>query len=306
MRSHLGWNWLTVRFRYKGSAESAERQDLPRQRCRNAGSYGLLGVARKLRVLRTYRPEYSTVELPTYIALSRLAAQSRAMDVGANNMANADTPGFKASRTLFSDWLSSQRDARVPPGGRTIAFTQDRATYRDQQAGALQHTGNPLDLALGGTGFFTVSTPRGPRLTRAGHFVPQADGTLSDESGNAVLDTAGKPIRLAPGDIGITITADGTVSTATRQIGRIGVVQPLDPNRLAAEGSRLLRADTPTQPVAKPAIVQGAIESSNVQPIVEMVGMMKEMREFQFTTQFVQSESDRAQKAIDTLLKTAA
>ncbi len=246
------------------------------------------------------------MELPTYIALSRLDAQSRAMDVDANNMANADTPGFKASRTLFSDWLSPQHRTNSPPGGHAIAFTQDRATYREQQPGPLQHTGNPFDLALGSTGFFTVSTPQGPRLTRAGHFGPLPDGTLADETGNPVLDAAGKPLRLAPSDTGVTITADGAISSPARQIGKIGVVQPLDPNRLQAEGARLLRADTPTQPVAQPAIVQGAIEGSNVQPVTEMVRMMKEMREFQFTTQFVQSESDRAQKAIDTLLKTAA
>jgi flagellar basal-body rod protein FlgF len=243
------------------------------------------------------------MEMPTYVALSRLDAQTRALDAISDDIANASTPGFKASHTLFSDWLSVQRGTASPPGGRVVAFTQDRATYRDTAQGPISQTGNPFDLAIGGAGYFTVSTPRGPRLTRAGHFGPGPDGTLSDADGNPVLDTAGQPIRLAANDTRVTVTADGTVSTPNGPVGKIGVVQPTDPNRLQAEGGRLLRANTPTQPVAAPSIVQGAVEDSNVQPIVEITRMMSLLREFQFASQFVQGESDRQQKAVDTLLK---
>lgn len=243
------------------------------------------------------------MEMPTYVALSRMDAQSRALDVVADNIANASTPGFKASRTLFSNWLDVQGGIEATPGGRVVAFTQDRATYRDVQQGPITRTGNPFDLAISGDGFFTVNTAQGPRLTRAGRFSPMPDGTLADADGNPVLDVQGQPIRLAPGDIHVTITADGTVSTASGPVGKIGVVQPADPNQLQAEGGRRLRADTPTQPVAAPSLVQGAIEESNVQSIVEITRMMTLLREFQFTSQFVQGESDRQQKAVDTLLK---
>ncbi len=243
------------------------------------------------------------MELPTYVALSRMDAQSRALDVVADNIANANTPGFKSTHMLFSDWLDRQRRVSPPPGGRDVAFTQDRATYRNWGPGPITHTGNPFDLALGGDGFFTVNTPRGPRLTRAGRFGPMPDGTLADTEGNPVLDTAGQPIRLAITDTRVTITADGTVSTHNGPIGKIGVVTPADPNKLQAEGGRLLVANTPTQPVATPAIVQGGLEDSNVQPIVEITHMMTLLREFQFTSQFIQGESDRQQKAIDVLLK---
>lgn len=246
------------------------------------------------------------MELPTYVALSRLDAQSRAMDVVAHDIANASTPGFKATHALFSDWLCAQRAAAAPPGGRIVAFTQDRATYRDQGQGPITRTGNPFDLAIAGEGYFTVDTPRGPRLTRAGRFGPAADGTLADADGNPVLDTAGQPIRLGAGDTNVTITADGTVNADSGPLGKIGVVQPDDPNQLRAEGGRLLAADTPTQLVAAPAIVQGAVEDSNVQPIVEITRMMTLLREFQFASQFVQGESDRQQKAVDTLLKQSS
>ena len=243
------------------------------------------------------------MELTTDIALSRLIAQQRALDVTATNLANTGTPGFKAERTVFSDWLSKQTGTDSPRGDGTVAFMQDRATYRDQQAGPLQHTGNPLDLAVSGNGFFTVDGPRGPRLTRAGHFTPLPDGRLGDVDGNALLDRAGQPIRLSAADSIITVTADGTVSSQNGRLGQIGLVQPDDPNRMTAEGARTLRADGPTTPVASPQLVQGAVEDSNVQPVTEMTRMMTDLREFQFTTQFVQAESDRRQSAIDKLMQ---
>ncbi len=239
------------------------------------------------------------MELPTYVALSRLAAQQRALDVTAANLANASTPGFKASRVLFTDWLSAQTGADTLRGERKVAFTQDRATYRELQPGPLQHTGNPLDLAISGNGYFTVNTPRGPRLTRAGHFTPLADGAIGDLEGNSLLDAAGQPIRLSPNDTDITITADGTVSSQSGEIGRIGIVQPADPNRMTAEGARTLRADSDTASVPTPKLVQGAVEDSNVQPILETTRMMDDLRSFQFTSEFVQAEADRMQSAID-------
>jgi flagellar basal-body rod protein FlgF len=238
----------------------------------------------------------------TYVATSRLVAQQRAMDVLGDNIANAGTPGFKAERVLFSDWLARQQDAQPPRGGRTIAYTQDRATYRELQPGSLSHTGNPLDIAITGDGFFTVGTAQGPRLTRAGRFALMPDGTVADQAGNALLDTNGKPLQIAQADTRITIAGDGTVSSENGEIGKIGVVKPNDPMRLQAEGGRLARADTPTTPITTPKIVQGAVEESNVQPITEMTRMMTDLREFQFVSQFVQGESDRQQSTIDKIL----
>ena len=246
------------------------------------------------------------MQLTTDIALSRLVAQQRALDVTATNLANASTPGFKAERVVFSDWLSRQARTDSPRGGGTVAFTQDRATYRDRQAGPVQHTANPLDLAVSGDGYFTVDTPRGPRLTRAGRFTPMPDGRVGDADGNALLDRAGQPIRLSPADTGITITADGTVISQNGRLGQIGLVQPDDPNRMTLEGARTLRADSPTSPVAAPHLVQGAVEDSNVQPVTEMTRMMADLRQFQFTTQFVQAEADRMQSAIDKITQRKA
>ncbi len=237
----------------------------------------------------------------TYVALSRLTAQTRAMDVAAANLANANTPGYRAERMAFSDWLV--REHGGPKGDNTLTFTQDRATYRDRQAGQISRTGNPLDLALSGDGFFTVMSASGPRLTRAGHFTMSPDGTLTDEAGENLLDDTGQKVQLSPADTHITVAADGTLSSENGLIGKIGVVNAADPNRLRAEGGWRLNADaTTTAPVTAPKVVQGAVEDSNVQPVAEVTRMMSDLRNFQMVAQYVQAEADRQQSAIDKIL----
>ena len=231
----------------------------------------------------------------TTIALSRLTAQQRAMDVTATNIANASTPGYRSARTLVTDWLVRA------DGGQQIAYTQDRATYRDNAPGPLVHTGNALDLALSGDGYLTVATPNGPRLSRGGHFELDAQGGIIDGQGHALLDTAGSPLRIATADTHLTIASDGTLSSENGRIGRIGVVKPDDDLRLRSEGGRLFISDAPTQQVAQPRITQGVIENSNVQPALELTRMMNALREFQFASEFVRSEAERQQGAIDKL-----
>ena len=242
----------------------------------------------------------------TSIAASRLIAQQRAMDVTADNIANTGTPGYKAVRMQFADWLNRQHDAATPRGGATIAFTQDRATWRDFQPGPVSHTGNPLDPALTGTGYFTVGTAQGPRLTRAGRFGLMPDGTVADASGNALLNTTGQPIQLSPADTQISIAGDGTLSSENGQIARIGVVQPDDLMQLRAVGGDRFTSASATAPVDRPGLVQGSVEDSNVQPMQEMVRMMNDLREFQFVTQMVEAEDQRQQSAIDKLTQRVA
>jgi flagellar basal-body rod protein FlgF len=246
------------------------------------------------------------MQTATDIVLSRLVAQQRAMDVTATNLANMATPGFKAEQTLFSDWLSRQTQTDTPKGGDVVAYTQDRATYRNQAEGALTHTSNPFDLAITGPGFFTLQTKQGPRLTRAGRFELQPDGTVGDIDGNALLNTTGQPVRLSPADTDIQVAGDGTISSQNGQLGKLGIVQPSDANRMQAEGNRLLNPvdGTTTRAVALPHVVQGALEESNVQAVQETTDMMNQLREFQFVSEFVQAESDRQKSAIDKLTQT--
>ncbi len=242
------------------------------------------------------------MDITTSLAASRLLAQQRAIDITANNVANSNTPGFRTERVVFADFVDSQAQTASVPGVKGIVYTQDRATYRETRAGAVTHTGNPFDLALSGDGYFTVATKNGPRLTRDGRFGPRPAGTLATGSGDAVLDVNGKPIRIPQTDIEVTVAGDGAVTTESGQIGKIGVVQPTDPMKLRAEGATDFVSDAPTSRVASPGIVQGAIEESNVQPVLEVTRMMDNERQFQFVTQLVQAEGDRQQSTIDKLL----
>ena len=247
----------------------------------------------------------------TNIALSRLAAESRAVDITANNIANASTPGYQAERLVFADWLVAQRGTDAPRGGQNLIFTQDRATYRDQSQGSFSHTGNPLDLAIGGQGYFTVQTANGVRLTRAGRFAPDATGAITDSAGNTLLGSTGQPLKLGSTDRDISVAADGTISAKTAagqnsQIGKIAIVAPADPYALTAEGNRLFRANGPTAPVSAPKLSQGAIEDSNVQPVSEITRLIAQERDFQMVTKFVEAEGERKQAAIAKLADIGA
>jgi flagellar basal-body rod protein FlgF len=242
------------------------------------------------------------MNIASLVAASRLVAQERSIEVTAMNLANVSTPGFQASRVQFSTWLNPQPNGAALPGEKQIAYTQDRATWRDAQPGTLTQTGNPFDLALRNGGYFTVATDHGPRLTRDGRFGPLPNGMIGDEAGNSLMDANGKPLQIGAGDTQITITGDGTVSSENGPIGKIGVVTPADPAKLQAEGATLLRADTPTAQVPVPGVTQGALEGSNVPPVLEVTRMMNDLRDYQFTTQLIQAEDDRIQATIDKTL----
>lgn len=241
------------------------------------------------------------MDVTTSLIAARLLGQQRVMDVTANNIANANTPGYRDTRVQFSDWIDRGLGIAGPMGGRKTVYPQDRATWREMQPGSLTHTGNPFDLALNGDGYFTVSTPAGPRLTRDGRFGLMPNGTLADAAGNPVLGTNGKPIQFSPTDVQVHIAGDGTISSENGQIGQIGVVRPNDPMKLQAEGASHFRVTGGTTPVNPPSIIQGAMEDSNVQPVLEMTRMLDNERQFQMLTQMIQAEGDRQQNAIDKL-----
>jgi len=241
------------------------------------------------------------MDTPGYVILSRLGAQQRATQVLANNLANADTPGFQAQRPIFGRVLQPQTGA---PGGRSTAYSVDRATWRDTAPGPLSTTGNPLDVALRGEGFFVVENAAGEeRFTRAGRFTLSDAGRLVDAEGNAVLDTGGRPITLAPGDSRIEIQGDGTIRSENGPVGQLRVVRFEAPQKLRAEGDRLYAADEPPLPVVRPGVVQGAVEGSNIRPVTEIVRMTEEVREFQNAVTFADREGDRLQSAVERILR---
>ena len=244
------------------------------------------------------------MDSPGYIVLSRMSAQLRSQSLTAQNLANADTPGYRATRPIFTEHPALQRDTRRIPGGREVDYTWDRASWRDETAGPITRTGNPLDVAISGEGYFAVDTPRGERFTRAGRFTIAADGRLADHSGNPVLNVNGSPIAISPGDTRIDIRGDGSIHSENGEIGRLRLVRFANNQTLLSEGDRLFNpAGQQPEPIERPAVVQGAVEGSNVQSVIELTRMMAELREFQLATQFAEREGDRLQTSVERILR---
>jgi flagellar basal-body rod protein FlgF len=229
----------------------------------------------------------------SYVALSRQLTLERQMAVVAGNIANMNTHGFKAEHLLFEQVLE-----RAGAADR-VAFVQDVGLVRELGPGALETTGNPLDLAIIGEGYFTVDTPAGPRFTRSGHFSLDGSSALVTSGGHSLLDAGGAVIRLPRGAGDLSIARDGTISTDEGVITRIGLVRFADDTRLQREGDSLLMTDQLAEPVGRPEITQGRLERSNVQPILEMTRMMETVRAFQNTQRLLETHHEMVRRVID-------
>jgi flagellar basal-body rod protein FlgF len=246
------------------------------------------------------------MDSPGYIVLSRLVAAQRATAVTAHNVANADTPGYRAHRPLFGTVLERQRGAEGPEAGRSLAFAQDRATWREAMPAPLARTGNPLDIALSDQdAYFAVETARGERYTRAGRFTLDGQGRVVDPEGSALLDAGGQPLRIEPGSTRIEIRGDGGVVTENGPAGQLKLVRFRDAQRLQAEGDRNFAAppDMAPEAVQAPGVVQGAMEGSNVRPVMELSRLTDDMRHFQFVAQMAEREGERLGTAVDRILR---
>ena len=235
------------------------------------------------------------MENTLYIALSRQLATTRQMDLIANNLANADTTGFKGEQVMFSEYVTRSAD-----GGR-LSFVQDRALARDLREGKLERTGAPLDVAIQGKGWFVVDTKAGDRYTRNGHFKIDRDGRLVTASGEVVMGTGGAPIVFGRDDKDLTIHEDGTVRAGANTRGKLRIVSFENEHALRNSGDNLFRTGASPQDVASPRVAQGMVETSNVQPVVEMTQMITALRTFQGAQQMIESEHDRQRALIDKL-----
>jgi flagellar basal-body rod protein FlgF len=239
------------------------------------------------------------------IGLSRQVALSREMDVVANNIANVDTTGYKADGSLFEEYLSSS--ARTDAGAR-VSYVRDRGVWHDMNAGGMQRTGNPLDVAIDGDGFFTVQTSRGQRYTRNGSFKINPAGQLVTSEGDPVLGSGG-PITFQPNDRQISISPDGTISarqgnsTADSVRGTLTVVNFANPQQLQKDGGSTFKPPAGVTPQAATGakIVQGELEKSNVRGVVEMSRMIEITRSYMQIASMLQQQSDVSQQSIDKL-----
>jgi flagellar basal-body rod protein FlgF len=241
------------------------------------------------------------METTSYIALSRQAALRREMDVIAHNVANMNSTAYKGEKMMFVEHLSKSRDdlSFIP---RKLSFTRDVAQYRNLSEGAIKTTGNTFDVAIRGDGYFVVEKQDGTsNYTRNGSFTMDATGQLVTQAGDPVMSNGGAPIFFTPQDTNITISADGTISTNNGVIGRLRVVSFEDGQDLKLEQGGLLSTDQAPQDIQRPTVVQGALEGSNIQPVIEMARMIEVHRTYDSVKNFIESEDSRQRKMIDQL-----
>ncbi len=214
-----------------------------------------------------------------YAALTGLIARTQALDTAAANLANAQTPGYRAEREYF-------RSVVLGPDGNDSQLGQTVNNYGllggdrlSMAQGALQQTGNPLDLAIQGEGFFEVATAAGTRFTRDGSFHRSQGGMLVTSEGQQVLSTTGKPIAIPPGEV--SVGADGVVSVAGGAVATVGVFTFAASTQLTPEGANRYEAPQGVEAVlSKNASVrQGNIENANqdvIQGTLDLIMMQRQ------------------------------
>ena len=246
------------------------------------------------------------MENTTYVALSRQATLRRQMDVVANNLANMSTHGYKSGQMMFVEHLTKSKggESLLTP---KLAYVRDIATMTDTKPGAIESTGNPLDVAIQGEGYFVVQTPEGEHYTRNGRLQLDNTGQLVNQLGQPVLADGGAPLIFAPEDTEIVISQDGTVSTNNGELGKLRVVR-FDNDQLLERTSGAQFTTTegnPAQDVDDPTVLQGAVERSNVEPILEMANMITVHRAYDSVKSFIEREDERQRSMIRDMAGTS-
>ena len=247
------------------------------------------------------------------VGLSRLVTLERQVDAVANNVANINTNGFKADRSLFEEYLRSPaHEDNFQRSDRRVSFVQDRVSFHDFAAGNTELTKNPLDVSIDGRGFLAVQTPAGERYTRDGGLQINNLGQLVTAGGNPVMGISG-PIVFQPTDKQINIAADGNVTVLegtgrTDSVrGKLRLVSFADAQKLVKEGSNLYSAGQgAAQPDTVSKVRQGFIEKSNVNSVTEMSRMIEITRTYTQISALLQQQSDLHKSAIEKLADVPA
>lgn len=209
-----------------------------------------------------------------YAAFTGLAARMDALDVVANNLANVSTIGYRGENEFYQAVTASSEPQALSPLNAAINdFGVLGGSSIDLAQGNLQQTGNNLDLAIKGSGFFVVQTPRGVRYTRDGAFHVSAAGQLVDLQGDPVMNPQNLPIQLPLGTV--AVAPDGTVSVDNALAGQLQVAEFAPGTQLTPEGDTNFTAPAgAAQPAQNSTIAAGMLESSNLNPIQETVTLM--------------------------------
>ncbi|SDN99041.1 flagellar basal-body rod protein FlgF [Methylobacterium phyllostachyos] len=241
-----------------------------------------------------------------FVGVSSQMALQRELDVIANNMANVSTTGFKARSSRFQEYLMpvASADSFARPD-RRLSYVIDQGTTLDLGQGPIEQTGNPLNIAVKGSAFIAVQSPQGERYTRNGAFEINPQGTLVTSDGYPVVGDGG-PITINAQETGLAIGSDGTVSTNLGIRGRIKLVTFANPQQLTNEGGNLYASGEAGRPAGLEGRVEaGALERSNVRPVIEMTRLMDVNRSYAMVSSMISRLDELRGTAISRLANVA-
>ena len=233
-----------------------------------------------------------------YTTLSRQSGLLREMETVANNIANISTNGYRRQGLVFSEYVQA-----MGPGVPSLSMGHANVRRIDLAQGALSQTNGTFDFAIEGEGFFLVETADGQQLTRAGSFTPNAEGDLVAADGARLLDGGGAPIFIPPNAQSISLAADGTLSADGTPLNQIGLYSVEDPTDLQRRNAARYSTDQELLPVENSVILQGFLESSNVDPVSEIARMIQVQRAYELGQKFLEKEDERVRSIMQTLGK---
>ncbi len=238
-----------------------------------------------------------------WAAASGAVAQINAVDIAANNVANAMTPGYRADRETFDQVLVDALDGN--DATTSLRYVRTGTVTPDFAVGEIRQTGRSLDVALNGEGFFVVKTPRGERYTRAGNIQLRGDGTLVTQQGaHEYLGPAGRPLQVSPGAKSVTLARDGALLVDGEEAGRLKVVRFNNVDALKKEEHVLLRAEAAAgKPIETDTPVESeALELSNANAMKAMTGLTGATRTFEMLSRVIEAFSEADRKAANDLM----
>lgn len=232
-----------------------------------------------------------------YVALSSQISLEKRMNTIADNLANMNTVGFRATQMKFDDVMTKVEGAKVD-------YVSPGQEYLSSENGAMVQTKNPLDFAIRGDAWFSVNSPQGAALTKDGRFSMLQTGEIVSLEGYSVLDAGGAPITLNAADGPPTASKDGILYQNGRPVAQLGLFEAdVGPNYTRVGNTAIIPAQQP-QPVVNRSdigVMQGFIEEANVNPILQMTQMITVSRTFEYVTQLMRDGESSMSDAIRTL-----
>ncbi|MDQ0506678.1 flagellar basal-body rod protein FlgF [Xanthobacter agilis] len=229
-----------------------------------------------------------------YVALSAQMAADKRLTTVANNIANMNTPGFRAEQVRFSELLSET-------AGDKTSYVSEGETFTALRPGPITQTGNPLDLAVEGEGWFAVRTDKGVGYTRDGRMQMTTEGALQNMSGLPMLDAGGAPLMVDPNGGALRVGTDGSLYQQGRVVGRVGVYTMGTGSTLTRYNGSTMMTDQPpalVQEFTRNKVLQGYSEGSNVDPVMEMTRLISLQRAFEQAANAVSQNEDMTTSAI--------